>query len=182
MGSSELPQLQQKRNGDLRLHQFSIASLQWGHPSCHNFSKKGTVTLDSTSFQSLLCDEWSERTPWRGKFTSRASRIRTYVIWLRKESSMNTIQYCIKFHWKVVFFEKRSNISTHLLIKNRLNRFIRCNFAVLVITSWQNLRILICTVIGCASCEYYQERIKVRLFVSLIVAELPSSLVLFGEC
>ena len=23
---------------------------QWGHPSCHNFSKKGTVTLDSTSF------------------------------------------------------------------------------------------------------------------------------------
>ena len=145
MGSSELPRLQQKRNGDLGLHQFSIASLQWGHPSCHDFSKKETVTLDSTSFKSLLCngviraattsakkerwpwtppvfqpllcDEWSERTPWRGKLTSRASRIRTYVFWLRKESYMNTIQYCIKFHWKVVFFEKRSNISTHLLIK-----------------------------------------------------------------
>ena len=57
--------------------------------------------------------------------------------------------------------------------------FIRRNFAVLVITSWQNLRILICTVIGCASCEYNQERIMVRLFVSLIVAEFYSCNELF---
>ena len=129
-------------------------------PAATTSAKKERRPWTQPVFQSFFCDEWSERTPERGKWTSRTWRIRTSCLLAEKKCCTNTIPYCIITGKWSPLTRDRTFQTTYWYIKKKI--VVRI-FAILfvisypasrgfslesLLTSTKSLTSLVCLVVG----------------------------------